>query len=108
MENPPSTTIHYICERCGARIDDANVVFDSDPESYHDSFLRKFKTELRGSDYLDKLPKKPYHTDWCYVGYGNNAHGHREKYLCGPLHVETTQEYFVHWIGGSMKQKSVK
>jgi hypothetical protein len=44
-------------------------------------------------------PAKTYHKRHAY----NRLSRRTEAYLCGPTHIETEQEYFIHWIGYGMK-----
>lgn len=88
----------HICEKCGERLDESQLVSETDPDLYEHA-LRDFCLKLREERGEPTPPAKLYHRRHAYRQWGGTSH----FYLCGPLHPETDQEYFVHWTGGSMK-----
>ena len=79
----------HVCERCDRPLDEALTVIDSYPD------LCIYSAEFRASlikmceDRGDPIPPtRRYHEVW----------DHGRKHLCGPMHPETEQEYFVRWV----------
>lgn len=92
---------YYVCEECDDRmIDDALIpsatpMFRTMNEQLKDIWLSFHP----GQDY-DPKPEKLYHNVHVYKSWGGTS-GMR---LCGPVHEETQQEYFLHWLGVNSKR----
>ncbi len=88
----------FICDTCGERLQEEQVTMDHDPRTWHNSIMREACDRIDKDEGREKPADRPYHQRHAYTYRGGSSH----MYLCGPLHEETHQEYFVHWIGGSM------
>lgn len=85
----------YTCEGCGrhfsAERDCLHIVHERWPELY-EYFARDFCIDLDRKRGTPDPPEKLYHK----VFHSRNSFGRRIT-LCGPLHEETQEEYYVRW-----------
>jgi len=89
----------YICDGCGERITDEELVIsETDPDLWKHPF-REVCLKIREQNSEPTPPAQLYHQRHGY----NRLTRRTEPYLCGTLHLETEQEYFIHWIGYGMK-----
>lgn len=84
----------YVCDRCDARVEEDQVIAESDPDLWHHP-MRSICEKLRESQGQPTPPQQLYHVVHDRM---IRASARRERHLCGPVHEETTQEYFVHWV----------
>ena len=91
-------TSAYVCDKCGERLVKDQLLEETDPDLYQHP-LREACEEARNERKEPPLPVRLYHKQHAYRQYGGTSH----FFLCGPVNPETTQEYFVHWIGSSMR-----
>ena len=93
----------YICDKCGERItDESLLISETDPDLWQNP-LREVCLKIREQSGEPTPPAQLYHRQFAY----SRIHRSRMAYLCGTLHPETEQEYFVHWIGYGMKTEPV-
>lgn len=94
--NPAGGTF-YVCDKCGDRLSSDRLINETDPDLWNNS-MRELCFKLRADRGEPVPPPQSYHAAW---DYGRPM----KQYLCGPVHLETEQEYFIHWIGGSLKAR---
>lgn len=99
---PHDTGRIYICDSCGERLDEKNTAESAYPHWHDQPKMIEWAEGIRKERGEPEEPIKRYHRRHAYRQYGGTSH----LYLCGPMHLETEQEYFVHWTGGSMKHES--
>lgn len=87
----------YICDKCSERLSVDRLIRETDPNLWN-SPMREICFKLRADRGEPVPPPQSYHVAWSY-------RGPLQQYLCGPVHLETEQEYFIHWIGGSLKAR---
>ena len=87
----------YVCDKCEARVDEDDVVIHTHPDlwNYYGKLGEALVSEsiARG----DPHESLPYHKTQHYSRNGRCCSLPYAR-LCGPLHEETAQEYFIHWI----------
>lgn len=86
----------YVCNSCNARVEEDQIIAESDPDLWQHP-MRSICEKLRESQGQPTPPQQLYHVVLAHVKMMRGC-ARRERHLCGPLHEETTQEYFVHWV----------
>lgn len=92
----------YICDGCGERLDEVRTKESAYPHWHDQPKMIEWAEGIRKERGQPEEPVKRYHLVHQYARYG----GTQRMVLCGPMHLETDQEYFIHWIGGSMRVNS--
>ncbi len=88
----------HICEKCGERLTEEQLICETDPNLWKHP-MREICLKIREQNGEPVPEAQSYHQRWTY----SHINRRNERYLCGPTHVETEQEYFIHWIGYGMK-----
>lgn len=88
----------HICDKCDERLTEEQLISETDPDLWKHP-LREVCFKIRESNGEPTPPAQTYHQRHAY----NRLTRCTEAYLCGPTHVETEQEYFIHWIGYGTK-----
>jgi len=88
----------WICDKCAERSSTASTIEHRYPDVYQDQRLIDFSRDMLELHGMPEPELKRYHVCGVYAAWG----GYSGTRLCGPMHPETEQEYFIHWVGGSM------
>lgn len=83
----------YVCDRCDERFSESHLISETDPDLYEHA-LRDLCVQFRLKRGDPTPSAQLYHRCHAYHLSGGTSY----FYLCGPVHLETEQEYFVHWI----------
>ena len=92
----------YTCEGCGDRVNDGdeNFVIETHPHLFSlDGKMREVIIKLELGSGKSRPEEKLYHTKWVpskFVPGGCACCGGHVKVICGALHEETIEEYYVH------------
>lgn len=77
----------FHCEKCDKRIDEKDIIKTAYPDFYFNTKMIDLIKEWHPTEIPEE---KLYHKCFCW------RKSYNEYYLCGPLHEESPQEYFIY------------
>lgn len=85
---------YFICDNCSKTLPENETQLHAYPEWYNQPKMIKWAEDLRKKRKQEPEPEQRYHKAHEY------ARGGSKIFLCGPMHEETEQEYFIRWCYG--------
>jgi hypothetical protein len=94
---PHDTGRVYVCEKCFEFLDEKHTIETAYPDAGLDNALLKLLKNIDKECGNEEKPAKRYHKMYQYRMYG----GTQKMCLCGPMHPETQEEYYIKRFGCS-------
>lgn len=84
----------YVCDKCNKHVEEKLTTLSAYPHWENQPKLVEWAENIRKERGEQPQLVQRYHHAWSYSRSRNSI------FLCGPMHEETDQEYFVRWISG--------